>query len=158
MRIRPPVRVTHSYTQSLDGPPGAVFPLLCPVLEREWVPGWDPGMVISESGVAERDCVFTTPEETPSGRREATWVITEHDPVAGRVEMLKLTPGYLLTRLWIHVRPREGGSLAEVTYRYTALGPEGEQYVASRTEAAYADFMRTWENALNDHLRRRAVR
>jgi len=30
-----------------------VFPLLCPVLELKWAPGWMPEMVISQSGVVE---------------------------------------------------------------------------------------------------------
>ncbi len=33
-------RVSHEYTQTNDAPPDEVFPLLCPVRESEWVPGW----------------------------------------------------------------------------------------------------------------------
>jgi hypothetical protein len=40
--IRAPVRVTHTYTQTLDGSPAEVLPLLCPVREADWVPGWTP--------------------------------------------------------------------------------------------------------------------
>jgi hypothetical protein len=50
-----------------------------------------------------------------------------------------------------------GGSHADVTYTYTALGPEGEAYVAGRTEEAYAAFMRDWEAALNARLERGAT-
>jgi hypothetical protein len=152
MRINPPIRATHTYTQQLDGMPAEVFPLLCPVREVEWVAGWLPGVVYSDSGVAERDCIFTTPD----GEREAVWAIIEHDPAGGVVEMLKLTPGYLVTRLRITLAPSpRGGTAATVTYTYTALGPEGERYVAERTEAAYEEFMRTWEAALNRYLRAR---
>jgi hypothetical protein len=155
MRITPPVRVTRSYTQTLDGAPAEVFPLLCPVREKEWVTGWDPELVISASGVAERDCVFTTPD----GARQATWVINEHDPAAGRVEMIKVTPGYLVVRLRIVLRPLDPAhprqTAAEVTYQYTALDAEGAAFVASRTEVAYAEFMRAWEDSLNLFLRQR---
>lgn len=41
MDIRQPKRVRHSYTQSLIAPPGKVFPLLCPVREKEWVSDWN---------------------------------------------------------------------------------------------------------------------
>ncbi|HET7731794.1 MAG TPA: hypothetical protein VFK48_17360, partial [Usitatibacter sp.] len=60
MKVVAPNRVSRSYTQKLCGEPGQVFPLLCPVREADWIEGWDPGIVITASGVAERDCVFTT--------------------------------------------------------------------------------------------------
>jgi hypothetical protein len=72
--------------------------------------------------------------------------------------MLKVVPGYVVTRLRIDVLPAPaGGSHADVTYTYTALGPEGEAYVAGRTEEAYAAFMRDWEAALNARLERGAT-
>jgi hypothetical protein len=33
-------RITHEYTQNNVAPPEKVFPLLCPVREADWVPGW----------------------------------------------------------------------------------------------------------------------
>jgi hypothetical protein len=33
-------------------PPDRVFPLLCPVRERDWLEGWEADMVYSASGVA----------------------------------------------------------------------------------------------------------
>lgn len=156
MKITPPIRVRHTYTQRLDGTPAEVFPLLCPVREVECVPGWLPGVVYSGSGVAERDCIFTTAE----GEREAIWTIVEHDPASGVIEMLKVMPGYLVTRLRITLAPRTpGGAAAAVTYTYTALGPDGARHVAERTAAAYEEFMRTWEATLNRYLQsQRATR
>jgi hypothetical protein len=153
MRVSPPVRVTRTFTQRLEAPAEQVLPLLCPVRETEWVEGWAPRLVLSTSGVVERDCVFTTPD----GEREATWMVTEHDPASGLVEMVKVTPGFLVVRLRILLRPLNEPPVetaADVTYTYTALGPEGEAFVAARTEAAYEAFMRGWESALNAHLRR----
>lgn len=154
LNIRTPVRVTHTYTQRLDGSVLEVFPLLCPVREAEWVPGWAPRLVLSDSGVAEPDCVFTTPDAAAGPDAEAVWTVLAQDADAGTVEMLKVTPGFLVIRLWIALRPRaDGRCTADVTYRYTALGAAGEAFVASRTAEAYADFMRDWEAALNAHLR-----
>jgi hypothetical protein len=148
MIITPPVRATLTYVQHLAGTPGDVFPLLCPVREMEWVEGWEPGIVISHSGVAERDCVFTTPD----GEREAIWTILEHDPHAHVVEMLKVTPGFIVTRLRIALALEPGGTAATVTYTYTALSSAGEEFVAGRTPAAYEAFMRGWEAELNRYL------
>jgi hypothetical protein len=149
MRIAKPVRVTRSYVQKLVAEPAAVFPLLCPVREAEWMRGWDPSLVISDSGLAEADCVFTT----PAGPVEAVWYVTRHEPAAGFVEMLKITPTVTACRLTIRVRPREGGSEAEVTYAHTSLGPKGDAFAASFTEEFYREFMQDWEVRLNHYLR-----
>ena len=37
-----------------------VFPLLCPVREADWIDGWNPVLVLTQSGFAEQDCVFIT--------------------------------------------------------------------------------------------------
>ena len=68
MRIEKPNRVTRTYTQQLVAEPSKVFPLLCPVREADWVDGWDPLVVLTQSGVAEPECVFVT-EARPSDAR-----------------------------------------------------------------------------------------
>jgi hypothetical protein len=88
VEVRHPVRITHTYTQTLDGTPVEVLPLLCPVREVEWVPGWAPRLVLSASGVAEPDCVFTTPDAAAGPEAEAIWTVLAQDPAAGTVEML----------------------------------------------------------------------
>jgi hypothetical protein len=152
MKVVAPNRVSRSYTQKLCAGPGQVFPLLCPVREAEWVEGWDPGIVITASGAAERDCVFTT----ASKPHDAIWYVTRHERDAGFVEMLKITPGVTACRLAIQLRPAAGGTEAEVTYTHTSLGPEGDAFVAAFTEGYYRRFMQEWESALNSYLRRTA--
>jgi hypothetical protein len=170
MDIRPPVRVSRSWTQHLQGPPAAVIPLLCPVREADWIEGWDPLVVWSSSGVAEPDCAFVTPGES----HPATWYITRHEPDAGVVEMLKFTPDVTVARIRIEVREAPGGSepggsgprgpgargpgsrgpgsRATVTYTHTSLGPAGDAFVAGFTEAYYERFMRDWEARMNHFL------
>ncbi len=149
MTVEPPVRVTHSYRQRLNAAPAAVFPLLCPVRETEWVEGWQPGVVYSHSGYAEADCVFTTPE----GAREAIWTVTEYDPAAYRIGFVKVVPAFLVVRIRIALfAAGQGGSTAEVSYTYTALSEEGAQAVGRMTGEAYEAFMRGWEDALNRYL------
>lgn len=149
MRIVPPNRVTRSYVQRLDGPASDVFPLLCPVREAEWIVGWDPRLVVTASGVAERDCVFVT-EASP---HEAVWYVTRHEPAAGCVEMIKVTPGVTACRLNIQVRDVAGGCEAEVTYLHTSLGAAGDAFVAAFTEDHYRAFMQDWEARVNHFLR-----
>jgi hypothetical protein len=150
MKIVTPKRATRTYTQRLAAPPAAVFPLLCPVREAEWIEGWDPLLVVSTSGVAEPDCVFTTSAKP----NDAVWYITRHEPAAGLIEMLKITPGVTACRLTIRLRAADGGSEADVTYSHTSLGPEGDAFVTSFTDDFYREFMQDWESRLNHYLRR----
>jgi hypothetical protein len=152
MFVRPPNRVTHTYRQQLLAPADAVFPLLCPVREAEWAEGWLPNLVLSTSGVAEPDCVFTT----PAGDGEAVWYVTRHEPEGCYVEMLKITPGETACRLRIQLLegPSAGQCYADVTYSHTSLGPAGDTYVAGFTADYYRGFMQQWELELNRFLQR----
>lgn len=148
MVVAEPVRVTHTYRQQLQAAPAAVFPLLCPVRETDWVSGWAPSAVYSYTGGAEEECVFTVPE----AGREAVWVITEYDPAAYRLGFVKVTPGRVVVRIRIELEPDGEGCAAAVCYSYTALSTEGEAAVRSMTREAYEAFMRTWEDELNAYL------
>ena len=148
MNIRPPNRVTHTYTQRLVAPPAAVFPLLCPVREADWIDGWNPLLVLSHSGRAEPDCVFVT-DARPY---DAVWYITRHEPECGFVEMIKVTPDVTVCKLTIRVRATGAGSEADVTYSHTSLGPQGDVFVASFTAEFYVQFMREWEDRMNHYL------
>jgi hypothetical protein len=147
MRIDKPTRVARTYVQQLVAEPGRVLPLLCPVREADWIEGWDPLAVWTESGVAERDCVFIT-----RGTPEAVWYVTQHDAQRGFVEMVRITPGMTACKLSIQLAPAPAGATATITYLHTSLGPEGDALVASFTEAHYATFMRDWEARINHYL------
>ena len=148
MKVLPPTRAAHSYTQHLVAGPARVFPLLCPVREADWIVGWEPRVVWTNSGVAEADCVFVT----PAGPAEAVWYVTRHEPERWFVEMIKLTPGLTACRLTIQLRAVPDGSEAVVTYSHTSLGPEGDAFVATFTAEYYAGFIRDWETRLNYYL------
>lgn len=148
MRIVKPNRVTRSYTQNLIAPPAAVFPLLCPVREADWIEDWDPLLVLSASGLAEPDCVFVT--RAPLG--DSTWYITRHDAEAGHVEMLKITPKVTACRLEIRLRAVGKRTEATITYTHTSLGPEGDSFIKTFTEDFYRKFMQDWESRMNRYL------
>ena len=148
MHVRQPNRVSRSYTQRLVAAPERVFPLLCPVREAEWIDGWQPVFVLSESGVAEQDCVFVSDAEP----LDAVWYVTRHEPARGFVEMIKITPLVTACKLTIQVRAAAGGCTADVTYTHTSLGPLGDTFIASFTPEYYVQFMREWENRMNHFL------
>jgi len=148
MEIKAPNRVSHTYTQQLVAAPEVVFPLLCPVREADWADGWDPITVATHSGAAELDCVFVT----PGAKNTAIWYITKHESDRGFVEMLKITPEFTACKLTIQLRATPKGSEADVTYMHTSLGPDGDAFIASFTEAFYCEFMKDWEKRLNFFL------
>ncbi len=148
MRIAKPNRVTRTFTQRLVAEPSKVFPLLCPVREADWLDGWDPLAVFSESGVAEPDCVFLT-KANPG---DVIWYITRHEPGQGFVEMIKITPNVTACKFSIQLRPVGDGSEATMTYSHTSLGPAGDAFVSAFTEDHYRKFMQDWEARINHFL------
>ena len=148
MRITKPNRATHSYRQRLHAAPAKVFPLLCPVLEAVWADGWEPELVISSSGKAERDCVFLTADDQGT----AIWYITRHEPEKWFVEMLKILPGVTACRLQIQLSENGPECFADITYSHTSIGAAGDDFVARFTADYYQRFMQLWENALNKFL------
>jgi hypothetical protein len=147
-------RVVRTYTQRIEAGADAVFPLLCPVREGEWLEGWrdEVEMVHSESGVAEEGCVFRT---RVAGRPETVWAVTRHDPAARVVEFFRVTAGLVATRLRIEVEPRaDGASAVHIGYTFTPLGPAGRDFVReNHSEEAFRDDMAWWEQSMNHWLR-----
>jgi hypothetical protein len=148
MRIEKPNRISRTHTHRYIAEPAKVFPLMCPVREADWIEDWDPVVVLTESGIAELECVFLT-EASPS---DSIWYITRYEPTTHFIEMIKITPNVTACKLSIHIREVEGGSEATVTYSHTSLGPEGDKSVAEFTEEYYREFMREWEAQVNHYL------
>ena len=150
MRVEKPVRVSRSYTQHLNAPPPAVFELLCPVRETEWVNDWRPKLVLSNSGFAEPDCVFVTPA-IPD---DALWLMTEYDPEAFRLEIVKVIPGVVVGRISISLAADgKDACTADITYAYTSVSEHGDRALEEFTEGHFQGFMEIWEKELNHFLK-----
>ena len=148
MKVAAPNRITYEYVQTLAAPPEELFPLLCPVRECDWVNGWDPRVVLTESGVAELDCVFITPA-TPE---EAVWVVTRYEPELFRLEWLKLIPGMVVAKIIIKLESIPEGTSAAISYCYTSLSPQGDLAIEGLSQEHFDAFMRAWEQELNHYL------
>jgi hypothetical protein len=144
-------RVSHEYKQANDAPPEKVFPLLCPVREADWVPGWQHHLIYSGSGFAEDGCVFSTPNETGP---ETIWLATHYDPAAFKVAYAWVQPGMIATQLRISLAPAAGGTTcAHIRYLYTGLSPEGNAILDRYTPEWFREKMQGWEAAINHYLR-----
>ncbi len=153
MNIKEPNRKKHSYAQHLNAPPETVFPLLCPVLELKWAPGWMPEMVISQSGVVEQDCMFITPPEMPSEPQNSIWIVSKYNPSNWSLEMYKVAPEHTISKLEISLENESDNSTrADISYEITAIGVAGDRFMEEFTEDWYEAFMVDWEKAMNHYL------
>jgi len=143
-------RAVHQFTQTNQAPPEKVFPLLCPVREADWVPGWKYRLIYSQSGVAELGCVFTTPDEDGS---ESTWLCTEYDSTGLRIAYAWITPGMVACHIQIQLEPGPGATTrAHIAYTYTGLAPAGNKKVERFTADWFHSKMQGWEKAINHYL------
>lgn len=143
------VRVRFAHTQTVDAEPQAVFPLLCPVREYDWLPAWDCRLVYTESGVAERGCVFQT--DHPGDGGVDTWVVSHHEP-ARKIGFVRVNP--LRTIQYdIDLRPNgDASTTLEWRQLITALDEEGDRHVAALKEEDFAAMIRSLEKMLNHYL------
>lgn len=141
-------RVVREFVQTNPAGPEEVFPLLCPVREAEWVPGWKYRLIHSQSGLAEPGCVFTTPNEDGS---ETTWMTIEYEP-GRRIGFAWVWPGMVAARLRFELEPAGGKTRLHARYEYTGLSENGNAEVARYTEQWFTEKMKKFEAALNHYL------
>src|SRR5258708_15171628 len=146
-----PGRLTRSYTQHLDAPPGVVFPLLGPVREKKWAHGWDPVFVYPPGGVDERGCVFMT------GGGASVWILTVFDEPGLRVDYVQVTAGVRVSELSIRLAPAgAAGTIAVISYTWTALSAKSNEFIEAHRGPLFEEGMRQWESGFNAYLRGRA--
>lgn len=147
-------RLVTTFTQRIEAPPAVVFPLVCPVRESEWLDGWAEGfeLIYSDSGFAEKDCVFRT---AAAGEPEMIWTISQHDPQRGVVEFVRVLAGLVATTLRVEIADNgDGTSAVRVTYVVTPVSEEGARFAADRYEPEQVTkAIRWWEASMNHYLR-----
>jgi len=143
-------RVRRSYCQTINAEPKKVFPLLCPVREAEWLEGWKYNLIYSKTGFAEEGCVFSTPHK---GEENTIWIITKHDKDNHVVEFARFTPNSRTCVLIITVKPKQNNiSDVYITYTYTSITDEGNQFIDDFTESEFLSAVKFWEKSMNYFL------
>jgi hypothetical protein len=140
---------TESFTIALNGPVAGVTPLFGPVREAEWAPEWSPRFIHPAQGAQEEGVVFTTSGHS----KDRLWLLTAYDVREGRVEYVVVIPALTASEIKIRVVPDgEKHCKATITYRRSALTPEGNEEVA-KLDADWAKEQRIhWEKAINAAL------
>lgn len=144
-----PVHRTASCTMRVGAPPAEIFPLLCPVRERDWIPGWEADVLHSRSGLAEPGCVFLT---RPAEGRRLAWVVTHHEPP--RVIAFAVFHGDVVETLRIELAPEDGGTVLVWSRAYTGLDPSGNEWIEANVPAKVEGRLASLEKLLSDYLER----
>src|SRR5262249_23398666 len=141
---------TQTFTIRLNGSVGDVTPLFGPVREAEWAPDWSPHFIHPAQGAQCEGVVFTT---TDGYGKSRLWLLTTYDVRKGQVEYVVMTPGLTANEIKLRVvSDGEQHCKATITYRRSALMPEGNQEV-SKLDAHWAEEQRVhWETAINKAL------
>ena len=116
-------RLTAQFNIQIASPASAVFPLLCPVEELKWIPGWRYDMIFSSSGRNEDNCMFaeymTGPHFFGPGHREPSiWTTTRYDETNHVIHFL-ITSAKMYIRLEIGLKAPDANS-TDVTWSMTA--------------------------------------
>ena len=141
---------TQSFTIELNGSVSDVTPFFGPVREAEWAPDWSPRFIHPAEGVQREGVVFTT---SPGHGKDRLWLLTTYDVRNGRVEYVVVTPAFTANEIKICVVPdSEQHCKARITYRRSALTPDGNAEVA-KLDAHWAEEQRIhWQTAINAAL------
>ncbi|MEL7122012.1 MAG: hypothetical protein AAFO07_21370 [Bacteroidota bacterium] len=141
---------TLTYTQLNNAKPEEVFPLLCPVREKDWLDGWNYQMVHSKSGLIEQDCVFTTPHH---GDQVTVWQVTQYDIENMKIEFLRVSPAEHVVKINISLAPNpEGNTIVNISYQFTALNEAQNELIENELEREFKNNMEWWEKAINYYL------
>ncbi|GET22455.1 hypothetical protein [Prolixibacter denitrificans] len=145
------IQVSKTYQQINLAAPKEVFPLLCPVREKDWLDGWDYTMIHSESGLIEEGCVFSTPHH---GQHDTIWYVTVYDKINFKIEFVRVTPEEEVVRINIRLNGREDGTTtSRISYQYTALNDQKNEWLKTKFEDSFRGSMIWWEKAINHYLR-----
>ncbi len=142
-------KIVRRYRQELVSNISTIFPLLCPVREKEWLPGWEYRLIFSESGFAEKGCVFETNNEYGTYH----WIMTKYDIDQGEIQFVKLTDN---EDVIIDIALDEHGdqqTYCDIQYTFIPMTEEDyERINKENSEAVFSSHMRKWEETLNYYL------
>lgn len=145
-------RILRRKEFEVTAPPEMVFPLLCPVREREWLDGWKADVVYSDSGFAEENAIFTS--ENPL-LGDAVYVVSRHEAAQGRIEFTIFYPATCVQRLRIELQPAVGGGTRLLWSRlFTGLSPHGNASIDKITDEFFDAQMLGVAQSLERHCKR----
>lgn len=141
-------RICVSYKQLLKSIPEKVFPLLCPVKEYDWIETWKCNLIYSDSGFAEKDCIFVTGS---SANEERTWIVDEYEKNE-HVQFIVFTNIYVIRYKISLTDKKDGTTEALWEQTITALNEDGNNYVENFSISEYQAMIERLERMINYYL------
>jgi hypothetical protein len=142
-----PVHVERSGVLRLNLPFAQALALLTPEGERLWVEGWEPEYLHPRQPANPPSAGTTF--RTRHGGEETLWLVLAFDAAAGVVDYVRVTPGSRIGTVTVRARASGAGSSeAEITYRMTALSPEGNRKLQEMTPEGFLAMLDGWEAAI----------
>ncbi len=141
-------KIKSRFVQQLQAPPAKVFPLLCPVREYEWIEPWQCEILHSDSGIAEKNCVFRT--RFPGDSSDDIWIISHYEPNT-RIEFVRVNA---LRTMCLSITLTDNGNdtTSVVNEQFlVGLNEEGNQSLDHMADG-FSFEMRMGEAMLNHYL------
>jgi len=124
-----PQRIVKETELTIHSKPRAIFPLLCPVREYEWIEPWQCRVRYTESGVAENNCIFETDFPHNGGRE--IWIVSRYEKDRC-IEFVRFTADEKIIKLDIQLTSAQMGDTRLMWRKtFTGLSPEGNRIVAA---------------------------
>jgi hypothetical protein len=149
MSVFKAMRVIQSCEVRILAPAARVFPLLCPVLEFEWIELWNCDLIYSDSGVAEHNCIFQT-DRVGEGKR--TWVVSRYEPNKA-VEFVIFQQDLGVIKMDLYLSENgDGTSNLRVMHTITGLNKAGNAAIADLPKDLIQQRWTLLETAMNHYL------
>jgi hypothetical protein len=141
-------RKVFTFDAEIPATPEQIFPLLCPVLEYEWLDDWACDVQYSASGVAEEGCAFRT--DIQVGER---WICSRHEPPTAIQYVVWMRVGWMVLDLSLEDRG-DGSTMLRWRRTFTATGSLGRKLIGTMTEAGVRRDMEATNQRLAAYLAR----
>jgi len=99
-------RVVESHNEIIKGPPGKLFPLLCPVQEYKWIDKWGCDIIFSNSEGVENNCIFKEHKSGPilfDSVIPTYWTVSYYDPTNFRIQFVLMSEHVAITKIDIEI-------------------------------------------------------
>ena len=143
--------ISHTKSFEVDAPIADLFPLFSPEGEKHWVPGWDYENVMGTTGLFE-DYVFLTKTHDHQ-TTDAIWIVKQYNPKSHTVQYYKIEPGDkigVITVMCTELEPAK--TEVQVTYKYIAISPSGQEFIYQFSENVYGEFINGWQKLLSKYF------
>jgi hypothetical protein len=151
-RWRKSQRIDREMSFELKAKAEHIFPLLCPVREYEWIPDWSCEMIHSDSGLAEKDAIFSTPM---TFGKKALWCCIVYEPPR-LIEYLFVIGSGAVVRLSIRLTDAGGGATRVSWAMRFTLSPFFARHVGKVTSReGYDAMIGTRRRQLEEYFARR---